>query len=134
MDDSVTPKQETIRMLFELDRDDDPRLYDDLIRFKKGTEPSDWDATFAKMLASAKKFDAGAVRGGLDHVHELGDRRRLPGKVGTGKIHDGDARGVVSDESEPTRHYQVTSAPLRREPELKVGEVRGIGDVENRQG
>ena len=38
MDDSVTPKQETIRMLFELDRDDDPRLYDDLIRFKKGTK------------------------------------------------------------------------------------------------
>lgn len=38
MDDSVTPKQETIRMLFELDRDDDPRLYDDLIRFNKGTK------------------------------------------------------------------------------------------------
>jgi len=29
---------ETLRMLFELDRDDDPRLYDDLIRFKKGTK------------------------------------------------------------------------------------------------
>jgi hypothetical protein len=38
MEDSVPPKLETIRMLFELDRDDDPRLYDDLIRFKKGTK------------------------------------------------------------------------------------------------
>ncbi|ASI68551.1 hypothetical protein BA022_08260 [Diaphorobacter nitroreducens] len=38
MDDAVPPKLETIRMLFELDREDDPRLYDDLIRFKKGTK------------------------------------------------------------------------------------------------
>ncbi|TXH37401.1 MAG: hypothetical protein E6Q94_02405 [Burkholderiaceae bacterium] len=38
MDDIVSPKLETIRMLFELDREDDPRLYDDLIRFKKGTK------------------------------------------------------------------------------------------------
>ncbi|MDR2188156.1 MAG: hypothetical protein LBE62_08900 [Azonexus sp.] len=29
---------ETISMLFVLDREDDPRLYDDLIRFKKGTK------------------------------------------------------------------------------------------------
>lgn len=29
---------ETMRMLFELDREDDPRLYDDLIRFNKGTK------------------------------------------------------------------------------------------------
>jgi len=29
---------ETMRMLFELDREDDSRLYDDLIRFKKGTK------------------------------------------------------------------------------------------------
>ncbi|MCL1961271.1 MAG: hypothetical protein FWG56_05770 [Desulfovibrionaceae bacterium] len=33
-----TSQPETIRMLFELDREDDPRLYDDLIRFKKGTK------------------------------------------------------------------------------------------------
>jgi hypothetical protein len=38
MDDAVSPRLETIRMLFELDREDDPRLYDDLIRFKKGTK------------------------------------------------------------------------------------------------
>lgn len=29
---------ETMRMLFELDREDDPRLYDDLVRFNKGTK------------------------------------------------------------------------------------------------
>ena len=29
---------EAIRLLFELERDDNPRLYDELIRFKKGTK------------------------------------------------------------------------------------------------
>jgi hypothetical protein len=38
MDDKKTPEHETIRLLFELDRVDDPQLYDDLIRFKKGTK------------------------------------------------------------------------------------------------
>ncbi len=38
MENTKAPAAETIRMLFELDRDDDPRLYDDLIRFKKGTK------------------------------------------------------------------------------------------------
>lgn len=38
MENTKAPTAETIRMLFELDRDDDPRLYDDLIRFKKGTK------------------------------------------------------------------------------------------------
>jgi hypothetical protein len=38
MNNATRPKSETIRMLFELDRDDDPQLYDDLIRFRKGTK------------------------------------------------------------------------------------------------
>lgn len=38
MSDKKTPEYETIRLLFELDRADDPQLYDDLIRFKKGTK------------------------------------------------------------------------------------------------
>lgn len=38
MANAKTLAAETIRMLFELDRADDPRLYDDLIRFKKGTK------------------------------------------------------------------------------------------------
>ena len=38
MNAKKTPEHETIRLLFELDRVDDPQLYDDLIRFKKGTK------------------------------------------------------------------------------------------------
>lgn len=38
MDEKKVPDHETIRLLFELDRADDPQLYDDLIRFKKGTK------------------------------------------------------------------------------------------------
>ena len=38
MSEKKTPEHETIRLLFELDRVDDPQLYDDLIRFKKGTK------------------------------------------------------------------------------------------------
>lgn len=38
MSEKKMPEHETIRLLFELDRPDDPLLYDDLIRFKKGTK------------------------------------------------------------------------------------------------
>ncbi len=38
MSEKMTPEHKTIRLLFELDRVDDPQLYDDLIRFKKGTK------------------------------------------------------------------------------------------------
>lgn len=38
MNETKKAEPETIRMLFELDRADDPQLYDDLIRFKKGTK------------------------------------------------------------------------------------------------
>lgn len=38
MSEKTISAHETIRMLFELDRADDPQLYDDLIRFKKGTK------------------------------------------------------------------------------------------------
>ena len=33
--------QEPVRLLFEMTRDDNPRLYDDLIRFNKGTKRVD---------------------------------------------------------------------------------------------
>jgi hypothetical protein len=38
MNDNVTIPLEAIQLLFELDRADNPRLYDDLIRFRKGTK------------------------------------------------------------------------------------------------
>ncbi len=31
-----TPKRETLRLVFSLDRDEDPRLYDDLMALRKG--------------------------------------------------------------------------------------------------
>lgn len=34
----VSPDEGPLRMQFELARDDDPGLYDDLVRFKKGTK------------------------------------------------------------------------------------------------
>lgn len=38
MNDSGPIPLEPIRLLFELERADNPRLYDDLIRFNKGTK------------------------------------------------------------------------------------------------
>ncbi|MFM2448594.1 MAG: hypothetical protein RIS44_1044 [Pseudomonadota bacterium] len=35
---AASSANEPIRLLFEMDRDDIPLLYDDLIRFKKGTK------------------------------------------------------------------------------------------------
>ena len=38
MNNSTSMSLESIRLLFELERADNPRLYNDLIRFKKGTK------------------------------------------------------------------------------------------------
>ena len=38
MTPKTRPKDEPVRLLFEMTRDDNPRLYDDLIRFNKGTK------------------------------------------------------------------------------------------------
>lgn len=38
MSDKGTTNEGPLRMQFELSRDDDPSLYDDLVRFKKGTK------------------------------------------------------------------------------------------------
>ena len=38
MTKNTSPKVEPVRLLFEMTRDDNPRLYDDLIRFNKGTK------------------------------------------------------------------------------------------------
>ena len=38
MTKNTSPKLEPVRLLFEMTRDDNPRLYDDLIRFNKGTK------------------------------------------------------------------------------------------------
>ena len=38
MTHGTTTKEEPVRLLFEMTREDNPRLYDDLIRFNKGTK------------------------------------------------------------------------------------------------
>ena len=38
MTPKTRPNEEPVRLLFEMTRDDNPRLYDDLIRFNKGTK------------------------------------------------------------------------------------------------
>ena len=38
MTPNTHPNDEPVRLLFEMTRDDNPRLYDDLIRFNKGTK------------------------------------------------------------------------------------------------
>lgn len=38
MTQKTNPNTEPVRLLFEMTREDNPRLYDDLIRFNKGTK------------------------------------------------------------------------------------------------
>lgn len=38
MSSKTSADGESIRLLFEMTRDDNPRLYDDLLRFRKGTK------------------------------------------------------------------------------------------------
>ena len=38
MTQKTDPNTELVRLLFEMTREDNPRLYDDLIRFNKGTK------------------------------------------------------------------------------------------------
>ena len=50
---------ESIRLLFELDRADNPRLYDDLIRFKKGTKRVNRLRTLAQEGLLAQEWSVG---------------------------------------------------------------------------
>lgn len=52
---------ETIRLLFELERDDNPRLYDDLIRFKKGTKRVNRLRTLAQEGLLAQHWPIGST-------------------------------------------------------------------------
>lgn len=52
---------EAIRLLFELDRDDNPRLYDDLIRFRKGAKRVNRLRTLAHEGLMAQYFTPAAI-------------------------------------------------------------------------
>jgi hypothetical protein len=53
---------EAIRLLFELERADNPRLYDDLIRFKKGTKRVNRLRTLAQEGLLAQAWSPGFAR------------------------------------------------------------------------
>ena len=61
MNDNVTIPLEPIRLLFELERADNPRLYDDLIRFKKGSKRVNRLRTLAQEGLLTQHFSSGAV-------------------------------------------------------------------------
>jgi hypothetical protein len=61
MNDNVTIPSEAIQLLFELDRGDNPRLYDDLIRFRKGTKRVNRLRTLAQEGLLAQHWLIGAV-------------------------------------------------------------------------
>jgi hypothetical protein len=82
--DKGTTNEGPLRMQFELSRDDDPSLYDDLIRFKKGTKRINRLRFLAHegMVAQAAMQGMAAVRGGppAKPDAELGES----GEVGLG--------------------------------------------------
>lgn len=55
---------EIIRLLFELERDDNPRLYDDLIRFNKGTKRVNRLRTLAQDGLLVQNMPAGSISQG----------------------------------------------------------------------
>ena len=59
MNDSVPIPLGPIRLLFELERADNPRLYDDLIRFKKGTKRVNRLRTLAQEGLLAQEWSVG---------------------------------------------------------------------------
>ena len=62
MNDTASMSLEPIRLLFELERADNPRLYDDLIRFKKGTKRVNRLRTLAQEGLLAQEWSVGFVR------------------------------------------------------------------------
>lgn len=61
MNNQTTNPLEPIRLLFELERADNPRLYDDLIRFKKGTKRVNRLRTLAQEGLLAQHWPIGVV-------------------------------------------------------------------------
>ena len=62
MTPKTRPKDEPVRLLFEMRRDDNPRLYDDLIRFNKGTKRVNRLRFLAPRGTARAALDGGARR------------------------------------------------------------------------
>lgn len=59
MNDQTSVSFESIRLVFQLERADNPRLYDDLIRFKKGAKRVNRLRTLAQQGLLAELWQAG---------------------------------------------------------------------------
>jgi hypothetical protein len=59
MNDPTSMSFEPIRLVFQLERADNPRLYDDLIRFKKGAKRVNRLRTLAQEGLLAQQWSAG---------------------------------------------------------------------------
>lgn len=87
MNDGMSIPLEPIRLVFELERADNPRLYDELIRFKKGTKrvnrlrtlaqegllAQHWPIGFAGHMAEAKSETAPRDRGDASITNQVFD-------------------------------------------------------------
>lgn len=58
---NTTCRPETIRLMFEMTRDDNPRLFDDLIRFNKGPKRVNRLRILAHEGLMAQQWMAGAI-------------------------------------------------------------------------
>lgn len=81
MNNQTTNPLEPIRLLFELERADNPRLYDDLIRFKKGTKRVNRLRTLAQEGLLAQHWPIGVV----GHMAEARDEE-TPRDMGNASI------------------------------------------------
>ena len=74
MNNGTSISLETIRLLFELERADNPRLYDDLIRFKKGTKRVNRLRTLAQEGLLAQLWQIGLAGHRADGKSETASR------------------------------------------------------------
>jgi hypothetical protein len=67
MTQKTDPNTEPVRLLFEMTREDNPRLYDDLIRFNKGTKRVNRLRFLAQEGLLAQNWMLVPVGGGISH-------------------------------------------------------------------
>ena len=91
MNDGNSIPMEPIRLVFVLEREENPRLYDDLIRFKKGTKRINRLRTLAQEGLQAQHWPAASAGRLLgvksEPVPEATSRATLQGAV-TDKVFD----------------------------------------------
>lgn len=74
MNDPTSVSFEPIRLVFQLERADNPRLYDDLIRFKKGAKRVNRLRTLAQEGLLAQQWSVGLRHPVMQTVAEAAPR------------------------------------------------------------